>query len=490
MAISIPIISEFDGKGVQKAIAQFKQLETSGEKAQFALKKAAAPAAAALGAFGLVASDAVKAASDLGEATSKVGVLFGQGARDVEEFAKQASKIGLSRRAALEAAGTFGTFGRVAGKSGKELAKFSNDFSGLAADLASFNNATPEEVIQALGSALRGEAEPMRRFGVLLSADALAAQALKIGIADLNVDSAKLASTQVKQEKAQLALNKAIKEHGVDSIEAREALAKYEVATENVGKALKGKMDKLTDEQKVLAAQSLIYEQTAAAQGDFARTQEGLANSQRILAAEFANLKVSLGEELLPVIQELLPYIKDFAAWARDNPEVFKAIAGTIAAIAASTVALNLAMAANPYVIAAAGIIALAVAFERLGDAYSKAQGAVKFLLGVANVGAGLLVPGGLGPAIGNLFDFGGSKSVPRGGGLNIPKMANGGIVTGPTLALIGEAGPEAVVPLNRAGGMGGVTINVNGGDPEAVVNALRRYMNRYGNIPIRTTAP
>ena len=68
--------------------------------------------------------------------------------------------------------------------------------------------------------------------------------------------------------------------------------------------------------------------------------------------------------------------------------------------------------------------------------------------------------------------------------------MADGGMVTGPTLALIGEAGPEAVVPLDRMGGMGNVTINVNGGDPEAVVNALRRYMNRYGNIPIRTTAP
>ena len=70
-----------------------------------------------------------------------------------------------------------------------------------------------------------------------------------------------------------------------------------------------------------------------------------------------------------------------------------------------------------------------------------------------------------------------------------IPALANGGIVTGPTLALIGEAGPEAVVPLDRMGG-GNVTINVNGGDPEAVVQALRRYMNRYGNIPIRTTAP
>ena len=48
MAINIPIISEFDGKGVSKAIKQFKQLETTGEKAQFAIKKAAVPAAAAL----------------------------------------------------------------------------------------------------------------------------------------------------------------------------------------------------------------------------------------------------------------------------------------------------------------------------------------------------------------------------------------------------------------------------------------------------------
>lgn len=64
-----------------------------------------------------------------------------------------------------------------------------------------------------------------------------------------------------------------------------------------------------------------------------------------------------------------------------------------------------------------------------------------------------------------------------------IPAMANGGIVTGPTLALIGEAGPEAVVPLSQMGKMGGgVTINVDGGlgtsaeIGQAIVNALRQY--------------
>lgn len=73
----------------------------------------------------------------------------------------------------------------------------------------------------------------------------------------------------------------------------------------------------------------------------------------------------------------------------------------------------------------------------------------------------------------------------------NVPALANGGIVTGgPTLALIGEAGPEAVIPLDQMGQMGNVTINVNGGDPNAVVDALRTYMRQNGAVPIRITNP
>jgi phage-related protein len=76
----------------------------------------------------------------------------------------------------------------------------------------------------------------------------------------------------------------------------------------------------------------------------------------------------------------------------------------------------------------------------------------------------------------------------------DIPMLAAGGIVTGPTLAMIGEGrGPEAVIPLDRMGefGMGGgttVNINVNGGDPQAVVQALRTYMRQNGSIPIRVS--
>jgi hypothetical protein len=72
--------------------------------------------------------------------------------------------------------------------------------------------------------------------------------------------------------------------------------------------------------------------------------------------------------------------------------------------------------------------------------------------------------------------------------------LADGGIVKaspGGTLALIGEGGrDEAVIPLDRMGGMGGnnVTIHVNGGDPQAVVDALRRYMQLNGSVPIRVS--
>jgi hypothetical protein len=75
----------------------------------------------------------------------------------------------------------------------------------------------------------------------------------------------------------------------------------------------------------------------------------------------------------------------------------------------------------------------------------------------------------------------------------DIHELARGGIVTGPTLALIGERGPEAVIPLSRMTGGGGTTIVVNvtttglGADnpaiQSAVVAALRGYVGRNGPV-------
>jgi hypothetical protein len=96
-------------------------------------KKAAlafAAVAAAAGAMAIkIGVDAVKAASDLSETISKVGVLFGDTADDIEKFADgAASSLGQTKQQALDAAATFATFGKAAGLSGKDLSKFSIDF--------------------------------------------------------------------------------------------------------------------------------------------------------------------------------------------------------------------------------------------------------------------------------------------------------------------------------------------------------------------------
>jgi len=240
MAINIPIITSFVNTGVQAADKQLKQFGTS-----------AKTVAGAIGGFTLavgtvqsVLGPAIKAASNMEESLSKVNVVFGKGARDVEKFASSAAKnLGQSKQAVLEAAGVFGTFGKAAGLAGTDLAVFSNDFTQLATDLASFNNTTPEEAVQAIGAALRGEAEPLRRYGVLLNDATLKQEAMTLGIYD--------------------------------------------------GKGA------LTSQQKILAAQSAIFKQTGDAQGDFMRTSDGLANSTRTLSATFKDLQAKFGAAFL-----------------------------------------------------------------------------------------------------------------------------------------------------------------------------------------------
>jgi hypothetical protein len=73
----------------------------------------------------------------------------------------------------------------------------------------------------------------------------------------------------------------------------------------------------------------------------------------------------------------------------------------------------------------------------------------------------------------------------------DIPMLADGGIVNSATLAMIGESGPEAVIPLDRAGSMGfsggstNITVNVNGGDPNSIVRALQQYTRNIGPLPV-----
>lgn len=259
--------------------------------------------------------DSITAASDLSETANKIATVFGPATESVNEFAaNSAAALGQSKQAALDAAATFGVFGKAGGLAGQDLAKFSTDLVGLSSDLASFYNEDPGAAAEAIGAAFRGEAEPLRRFGVLLSADAIAAQALSMGLVDAKVDTLAVAQAQMRVKETSKAAADATKKYGEDSDEAAKANLALEAANRGLEKAMGGVKVPLTQNQKLLATQALIMEQTGVAQGDFGKTSEGLANQQRILAAEIENQKAALGQALLPAMLEVIKVIRPVVA--------------------------------------------------------------------------------------------------------------------------------------------------------------------------------
>lgn len=329
---SLAIIPSFNGFQAKLEGGTTKALGAAGVKGGTAFGDSAGKAAsgkfsqrmkqlgkvAALGLAGAAvgaakfAADSVQAASDLEESTNKLRQVFGVGAEDIEKFAgKAAVSMGQTNLEARNAAATFGIFGKVAKLTEKQNVKFATQMTTLASDLASFHNTSPEEAIEALGSALRGEAEPIRKYGILLDEATLKAEALAAGIIKPVVDHAKVKQLRVDMIQQQIEYNEAVAEFGPKSLEAREAQADLEYLHGRLEKTMEGSIGTLTQEQKVLAARLAIMKQSSDAQGDFARTSDGLANQQRILKARWEDSKIALGEALLPAINDAVKFLNE-----------------------------------------------------------------------------------------------------------------------------------------------------------------------------------
>jgi hypothetical protein len=211
---------------------------------------------AAAGAVAAASFKLVQQASNLEESQSKVNTVFGDSAFIVENFAKtSATSFGITKQAALEAAGTFGNLIQAFGIGQGEAATMSTTLLQLAADLASFNNTGIEDAIQALRSGLSGETEPLKRFGVAIN------------------------DVRLKEEARTLGLYSG-----------------------------KGALDITA---KTQAAYALILKDTNLAQGDFARTSEGFANQMRILQASLSDAATEVGMVLLPYFKEFVNFIND-----------------------------------------------------------------------------------------------------------------------------------------------------------------------------------
>ena len=277
-------------------------------------------------------------ASDMEESRSKVRVVFGDSAAAVEEFAKSAaSNLGMSESAALAATGTYGNLFTSMGMGQEASADMSTGLVTLAGDLASFNNMDPTEVLDKLRAGLTGETEPLKSLGVNLNQASIEAKAMEMGLVEVTHSMTDINAANLKVSQSQEAWNKAVARYGAHSDEAVAKQVAYERALEAQEKALAGTAGEMTAAAKAQASYALIMEQTKNAQGDFARTSDGLANSMRITKAELADAGAKIGTMLLPYALQAVEVIRNLVTWFTNlSPGVMTTIlvvAGLAAAI-------------------------------------------------------------------------------------------------------------------------------------------------------------
>lgn len=233
----------------------------------------AAAAAVALGALSIkLAGPAASAAESL----NAVRVTLGTAADEFIRFGQTAStQLGISQQALNQLVVPIAAILQNSGLSGGALAQSLQDLTTRATDLASVFNVDVSESITAIGSALRGETEPIRRFGVNFSDAAVQAQALRLNLARTRAE--------------------------------------------------------ISEDDKVMARLSLTMQQTNRFAGDFQNTLgESLPNQLRVLNAEWEELTTQLSSVFLPVATDVVTALNGILGATRD---VVGGISGFIGAI-------------------------------------------------------------------------------------------------------------------------------------------------------------
>jgi hypothetical protein len=331
------------GKGADRAGTAF-----TGMGAKFKVALGAIAGFAAGGALVSFLSDSVTAASNLNETINKTDTIFGSSSASVKQWGESAAtSLGLSKGAALEAASNFGNMFTQLGFTGEAAADLSTQVVQMSADLGSFNNLPTADVAERISSAFRGEYDSL--------------QLLIPGITAARVE--------------------------------QEAMA---ASGKNTAK-------ELTAQEKAMAVLAIVSQDGAKAMGDFARTSDGFANQQKIMAARLDDTKAAIGARLMPVIQQLMDIFQSVGIPAI---EAFGSALGVLATVIAP-IAKVIATIPGP-VLAMAAAFATIQAFGGLGAIMSKlgsavgalarpfadsSKGAVTFgsaLGGLAKVGAGL----------------------------------------------------------------------------------------------------
>ncbi|MDB1924057.1 hypothetical protein PMY56_13650 [Clostridium tertium] len=214
----------------------------------------------------------VNAASDLAEVQNVIDTAFGDSAKKVNEWSKTAiESFGLSELQAKQFAGTMRAMLGSMGLTSSEADNMSLSLSSLAGDMASFYNLDPSEAFEKLRSGISGETEPLKQLGINMSVANMEAYALTKGI-----------NTSWKEMSA-----------------AEQATLRY----------------------------NYIMDTTKMAQGDFAKTNTGFANSMRVVKEQLVSVGANLSSILLPYLEKFLGKVRELLTWFQNlSPETQKMI--------------------------------------------------------------------------------------------------------------------------------------------------------------------
>lgn len=269
-------------------------------------------------------------ASDLAEATNVTGLAFGEARDEVDKLASSANTaFGLTESAYRQLGAQIGNIFVGADVAERDAAKLTNSLIGRATDMGSAWNASTQEVSEAINSGLIGSFEPLRKYGVIIDKAAVNQKALEMGLVDANGE--------------------------------------------------------ITAQGEKLATAQLILEQTDNVAGDFANTSDGVANSSKILAAQWGDMQAQLGQGLLPVLSTVMGVMRQLGPDGMRMVVVGGLIAFTFTKLAGAASAFGGALkllAANPWVLVALAIVAVGILIwrnwdtivDKLGDAWSWVQ--------------------------------------------------------------------------------------------------------------------
>ena len=264
---SVRIKADLNHNNFDRGLSSMKkQVDSFGS----ALKRLAGTVAMAFGTAALISfgKESVKLASDIQEVQNVIDVTFGQGAAEIEEFAKSAAEaFGLSELSAKQYTGTMGAMLKSSGLATSAAQEMSLALSGLTGDMASFYNLDTDTAFEKIRSGISGETEPLKQLGINMSVANLEAYALSQGIT-----------------KSYSAMSQA---------------------------------------EQVLLRYNYLLSVTGDTQGDFARTSGSFANQIRLLQLNFDQLRISVGSALIPIAQAVLPSINAIIAGLTKLANVF-----------------------------------------------------------------------------------------------------------------------------------------------------------------------